>query len=123
MSARLALRVLLGCRPFLACPISLERRHEALAQEEKHLPQSKRRLRRRVYRNADDLMFVSIHLQSASEPIEYHEALGCFEKGRMFCVYFRNSEGEKMTDKYPIQNIHKVRNSYTTQDRGEKNTA
>lgn len=63
-------------------------------------------------------MIVKIHLQTSSDPIPYENAKYCFQKGDFFCVTFTDNEGMTWTDKYPIANIHQVRNGYPPKDYG-----
>lgn len=63
-------------------------------------------------------MYVEIHLTSSSEPAKYPTAECVFEKGSFICVAFVDSNNNKMTHKYPIQNIFRVVNSYTYNDKG-----
>ena len=58
-------------------------------------------------------LYVEVHLDSSSEPIKYDTALAVFEKGSFICVSFEKGENEVYTDKYPIMNVFRVRNTYT----------
>lgn len=58
-------------------------------------------------------LYVEIHLDASSEPIKYDTAIAVFQKGDMICVSFKKGENEVYTDKYPIMNIFRVRNTYT----------
>ena len=56
-------------------------------------------------------MIVKVHNQQSSEPVVYENALGCFQKGDMFCVFFEK-DGKKLTHKYPMIHIFRVENDY-----------
>ena len=64
-------------------------------------------------------MKVVIRTQQASDPIVYPNALGTFQKCDMFCVFFVDKDGERVTHKYPMQNLFRVENSYPESDHGE----
>ena len=65
-------------------------------------------------------MRVVIRTQQASDPIVYPDAEGTFQKCDMFCVFFRNSDGIRVTHKYPMLHLFRVENAYPQSDHGEK---
>lgn len=54
---------------------------------------------------------VQVWLQNLSQPIDL-SAKATYQKGEMFCIEWVDDSGERMVDKYPLQNIFRVRETY-----------
>ena len=57
-------------------------------------------------------METEIQLLSTSQPLVYDEVINTYTKGFMYCIFFKNSEGEQVTHKYPSMNIFRVIEPY-----------
>lgn len=58
-------------------------------------------------------MRVLIQREETSAPIPYENAINAYTKGQMYCVLFTNSEGQRVTHKYPIASLFRVHEDYT----------
>ena len=63
-------------------------------------------------------MIVHIQLDRTSQPIIYSDANNVYQKGDMICVEYEThrpseaGEPTRWTDKYPLQNVWRIRSSY-----------
>lgn len=62
-------------------------------------------------------MKVEVQLEKSSQCITYKDCINTYTKGALYCVLFQNSEGERVTHKYPIQNIFRVIEDYNKSKR------
>ncbi|MDB3972866.1 hypothetical protein N9391_01145 [Gammaproteobacteria bacterium] len=54
---------------------------------------------------------VEVWLQKLSQPIKL-SAKATYQKGDMFCIEWVDDKGVRMVDKYPIESIFRVRETY-----------
>lgn len=54
------------------------------------------------------MKFVTVHLKTQSQPIEYQNVLNAYQKGSFYCIYLPGG----VVDKYPIRDIFRVKEDY-----------
>ncbi len=57
-------------------------------------------------------MKIEIQRNETSQPIVYGDPINSYTKGPMYCVLFVDSEGKRVTHKYPVNSIFRVIESY-----------
>ena len=57
-------------------------------------------------------MQIEIQRNETSHPIVYDEVENAYTKGPMYCVLFINSNGERVTHKYPLCSIFRIIEAY-----------
>jgi hypothetical protein len=67
-------------------------------------------------------MKIEVHTQQSSTPKVYPDALGGFEKGSFYCVFFMH-EGRRMTHMTPIQHIFRIQKDYEDRPHGGTSVA
>lgn len=58
------------------------------------------------------MAFCKVHLKSASNPKIYHDALCTYTKEGFYCIVVKEGK-ETIVDKYPMENIFRISESYS----------
>jgi len=57
-------------------------------------------------------MKIEIQLKESSLPQIYENVINAYTKGPVYCVLFVNSEGKRVTHKYPLCSIFRIIEDY-----------
>jgi hypothetical protein len=57
-------------------------------------------------------MKIEIQRNESSLPVVYENVINAYTKGLMYCVLFVNSDGKRVTHKYPMCSIFRVIEDY-----------
>ena len=57
-------------------------------------------------------MLIEVQRNETSTPIIYKDAISSYTKGPLFCVLFVNTEGKRVTHKYPLCSLFRVIEDY-----------
>lgn len=57
-------------------------------------------------------MTIEIQRNESSEPIIYNDVINAYTKGNLYCVLFVNSQGKRVTHKYPLCSLFRIIEDY-----------
>lgn len=61
-------------------------------------------------------MTIEIQRNESSQPIVYNDAINAYTKGNLYCVLFVNSQGKRVTHKYPLCSLFRIIEDYQPYD-------
>jgi hypothetical protein len=57
-------------------------------------------------------MKIEIQREESSNPIVYDNVINAYTKGKLYCVLFVNTAGQRVTHKFPICSLFRIIEDY-----------